>query len=102
MSANTEQIIKPGMFTTAEVRTASAEDATFVPAAAVLADANTNSRRVFVLENGVARLRVVQVAEEQQGQVRIVSGLKAGEIVGATSGLAELFDGAPVAPRQPA
>jgi RND family efflux transporter MFP subunit len=99
--SNADRLLKPGMFATAEIQTASAEDATFVPAAAVLADANTNSRRVFVLENGVARLRVVQVAEEQQGQVRIVSGLKAGEIV-ATSGLAELFDGAPVAPRQPA
>lgn len=99
--SNPDRLLKPGMFATAEIQAGSAEDATFVPAAAVLADPNTNSRRVFVLENGAARLRVVQVAEEQQGQVRIVSGVKAGEIV-ATSRLAELFDGVPVDTRQPA
>jgi RND family efflux transporter MFP subunit len=98
---NPDRLLKPGMFATAEIQAGSAEDATFVPAAAVLADPNTNSRRVFVLENGAARLRVVQVAEEQQGQVRIVSGVKAGELV-ATSRLAELFDGAPIDTRQPA
>ncbi|MGE3509619.1 MAG: efflux RND transporter periplasmic adaptor subunit [Vicinamibacterales bacterium] len=98
---NAERLLKPGMFATAEIQAGDNEEAAFVPAAAVLSDPNTNSRRLFVIENGTARLRVVQVAEEQQGQVRIVSGVKAGELV-ATSRLAELFDGAPVDTRQPA
>jgi RND family efflux transporter MFP subunit len=98
---NADRLLKPGMFAVAEIQADATEEATFVPAAAVQADPNTNSRRVFVVDNGTARLRVVQVAEEQQGHVRILSGVEAGEVV-ATSRLAELFDGALVEARQPA
>ena len=86
--SNADRLLKPGMFATAEIQAGSAEDATSEPAAAVLADANTNSRRVFVVENGAARLRVVQMAEEQQGQARIVSGLKAPS--GTVAGIDEM------------
>ena len=58
---------------------------------------NTNSFRVFVIDDRQrARLRVVQLAPRQQGdQVRIVSGLEAGQRV-ATGNLGPLYDTAPV------
>jgi hypothetical protein len=65
-----------------------------VPRRAVVEDVNTNSFRIFVIDDqSRARLRVVQLAARQQGDVvRIVSGIKEGERV-ATSNLAELYDG---------
>lgn len=98
---NADRLLKPGMFATAEIHAGAVQDATFVPVAAIISDPNTNSRRVFVVENDTVRLRVVQIAGEFQGQVRILSGVRAGEVV-ATSRLGELFDGAAVDARQPA
>ena len=68
-----------------------------MPKRAVVEDANTNSFRVFAIdEKNVARIRVVQLAARQQGDtVRILSGVKEGERV-ATRGLADLYDGAQV------
>ena len=68
-----------------------------VPARAVIEDANTNSFRVFVIDNDrKARLRVVQLAAREVGEsIRIVSGVQEADRV-ATSNLAQLYDGVEV------
>lgn len=60
-------------------------------------DPNTNSFRVFTVSDTTARLRIVQPAARSNGQVRILSGISAGDQV-VVSGLEELFDGAAVRP----
>jgi multidrug efflux pump subunit AcrA (membrane-fusion protein) len=90
--------IKPGMFATARVLQAESGEGIFVPRSAVLEDPNTNSFRVFVIENDAARLRVVQIGEQEGNTVRILSGVSAGETL-ATSNLDQLYEGASVVRR---
>lgn len=71
------------------------EDAVFVPRAAVIHDRTTDAYQLFVIDNNVARLRVVLTGETEGGEVRILSGLTGKETI-ATNHQAELFDGAPV------
>ena len=94
---NGDAALKPGMFAVAAVDQGRTQRALLVPRAAVVEDVNTNSYRVFVVDDQErARLRVVQLAARQQGDtVRILTGIKEGERV-ATSNLAELYDGAQV------
>ena len=88
--------LKPGMFGVATVALGKDETALLVPRTAIVEDANTNSFRVFVIDDeSRARLRVVRMApgvanaEEQ----RLMSGVEAGERV-AISALADLYDSA--------
>ena len=92
---NPEGTVRAQMFATARIELGTTEPGVFVPRAALLPDPNTNSYQAFVIENNVARLRVLQIVGEQQQRVRVRSGLNAGDIV-ATSALTELFDGATV------
>jgi RND family efflux transporter MFP subunit len=96
---NPDASLKPGMFAVATIDQGRTERALLVPRRAVIEDVNTNSQRVFVVDDeNRARLRVVQLAARQQGEsVRLVTGVKEGERV-ATSNLAELYDGAAVTP----
>lgn len=94
---NRDAVLKPGMFAVAAVDQGRTQRALIVPRAAVVEDVNTNSFRVFVIDDeNRARLRVVQLAARQQGNtVRILTGIKEGERV-ATSNLADLYDGSQV------
>ena len=55
--------------------------------------------RVFVVENGVAHSREVEVGRVQDGRQQVFSGLKPGETV-ATSGLSKLHEGVKVRVRE--
>ena len=92
---NPDGALKPGMFANAFLRQPGEFPAVFVPREAVVRDKTTDANQVFVIEGGHARLRIVQSAEEVDGMVRILSGVKAGEIV-ATSGQTSLFEGVAV------
>ncbi len=87
--------LKPGMFATGRVVLPGGEQAVFAPARAVLTESGTNSSQVYVVENGRARLRVIQVSDRANGAVRVISGLTGSERV-AVDHLGELYDGAPV------
>jgi membrane fusion protein (multidrug efflux system) len=89
--------LKPGMFAVATIDQGKTERALVVPKRAVIEDPNTNSFRVYAIDDkNTARLRVIQLAARQQGDtVRVLEGLQEGERV-ATSGLGELYDGAVV------
>ena len=95
---NADGVLKPGMFAVATIDQGRSQRALLVPRQAVVEDPNTNSFRVFVIDDqNRARLRVVQLAARQQGEtVRILTGVQEGERV-ATSNLADLYDGAQVA-----
>ena len=62
---------------------------------AVAADPTTNSYKVFVIQDGVAKLRVVQLGTEEGDSYQIVSGVETDETV-ATSNLDQLYEGAKV------
>jgi multidrug efflux pump subunit AcrA (membrane-fusion protein) len=94
---NAANDLKPGMFATARVRQPGGVQAVFVPRAAVVRDKTTDSNQAFVIQDGKARLRVVQLGEAaQDGSIRVVSGIAPGETV-ALNKQNELFDGAAVA-----
>ena len=95
---NPDAALKPGMFAVATIDQGRTQRVLLVSRRAVVEDVNTNSFRVFVVDGeNRARLRVVQLAARQGGDVvRIIDGVKEGEVI-ATSNLADLYDGAEVA-----
>jgi multidrug efflux pump subunit AcrA (membrane-fusion protein) len=92
---NGDNALRAGMFATARIVRQGGNHVVYVPRAAVLSDQNTQSYRVFVIENDVAKLRVVQIGDEEGDAIQIISGVKEGETV-ATSNLQQLFEGARV------
>jgi len=92
---NPDNALRSGMFATARIARQGGNHAVYVPRAAVLSDQNTQSYRVFVIQDGVARLRVVQLGTEEGDMLQILSGVEADEVL-ATSNLPQLFEGARV------
>ena len=92
---NGDNALRSGMFATARIVRQGGSRVVYVPRAAVLPDQNTQSYRVFVIQNGTARLRVVQIGAEEGDTVQILSGVEPDEQV-ATSNLQQLFEGARV------
>lgn len=96
MIQNDGNLLRSGMFATGQiVRGGSGNTGVFVPKAAVYADNTTNSYRVFVIQEGLAKLRVVQLGMEENDQIQILSGVNPDEQL-ATSNLDKLYEGAKV------
>jgi membrane fusion protein, multidrug efflux system len=92
---NAERRLKPGFFAHAAVLIQVDPSALTVPQQALVTFAGVS--KVYVIENEVARERVVQSgARVGTNEVEITAGLKPGELV-AISGLTRLIDGAAVA-----
>ncbi len=95
MIDNTERRLKPGFFAHAAVLTQVDPNALTVPQQALVTFAGVS--KVYVIENEVARERVVQTGVRVgTNEIEITTGLKPGELV-AISGLTRLIDGAAVA-----
>ncbi|HEX8685884.1 MAG TPA: efflux RND transporter periplasmic adaptor subunit, partial [Pyrinomonadaceae bacterium] len=92
---NPDNALRSGMFATARIARQGGNRAVYVPRAAVMNDQNTQSYRVFVIQNDVARLRVVQIGTEEGDMIQILSGVEADETV-ATNNTQQLFEGARV------
>ncbi len=92
---NLKMELRPGMFAMARVILPGGAEAVMVPQNAVLVDPMLDAAEVFVLEEGKARIRIVRLGAEEASEVRILSGVSAGEVV-ATSALSQLYDGANV------
>ena len=92
---NNDNALRSGMFATARIVRQGGGHVVYVPRAAVFADQNTQSYRVFVIENDIAKLKVVQIGDEEGDWIQIVSGINADQTV-ATSNLQQLFEGARV------
>lgn len=92
---NPDNALRSGMFASARITLPGGNQVVFVPREAVVNDQNTNSYRVFVIQDGTAHLRVVQVGDEENGQIQILTGVQPNELV-ATSNLQQLYEGARV------
>jgi multidrug efflux pump subunit AcrA (membrane-fusion protein) len=94
---NPDNALRSGMFVTARITMPGGGQSVFVPREAVVNDQNTNSYRVFVVKDTTAYLRVIQVGDEENGMVQILSGVGADEEV-ALNNLQQLYEGAKVQP----
>ena len=92
---NNENALRQGMFATANITKKGGGQGVFVPRPAVYNDQSTQSYRVFVIQDGTAKLRVVQIGTEEGDFIQILSGVNADETV-ATSNLDKLYEGARV------
>ncbi|HMQ02924.1 MAG TPA: efflux RND transporter periplasmic adaptor subunit [Pyrinomonadaceae bacterium] len=93
---NSDNALRSGMFATARITKDGGGLGVFVPKAAIYNDQPTQSYRAFVIVDGIARLRVLQLGMEEGEYQQILSGLEADETV-ATSVLEQLYEGAKVA-----
>jgi multidrug efflux pump subunit AcrA (membrane-fusion protein) len=92
---NPDNALRSGMFGTARITKEGGGSGVFVPKSAVYNDQSTQSYRAFVIIEGVAKLRVLQLGPEEGDSYQILDGLAADETV-ATSSLGELYEGAKV------
>lgn len=92
---NNENLLRPGMFATARIARSGGGQGIFVSKSAIYSDQNTQSYRAFVIQDGVAKLRVVQIGQEESNEIQILSGLNPNETI-ATSNLEQLYEGARV------
>jgi multidrug efflux pump subunit AcrA (membrane-fusion protein) len=87
---NSNGVLKPGQFATVRILQSRAAPATLVPARAVRTESGVS--RVFVIKDGKALERQVQLGQTEGDLVEIKSGVAANETV-ATSNLDQLSDG---------
>ncbi len=92
---NPDNALRPGMFGTARITKEGGGTGVFVPKAAVHNDQATQSFRAFVIVDGLARLRTLQLGTEEADSYQVLAGLNPDEVV-ATSNLGELYEGARV------
>lgn len=92
---NNGNLLRSGMFVQAKITREGGTAGVFVPKSAVYNDASTQSQRVFVIVEGVAKLKTVQLGVEEGDMIQIVTGVDADQNV-ATSNLDQLFEGAKV------
>ena len=90
---NSSAVLKPGQFATVRILQERAAPAVLVPVRAVRTDAGVS--RVFVMKDGYARERIVQIGQTEGDLIEIRSGISADEIV-ATSNLEMLSEGVAV------
>lgn len=90
---NSDNLLKPGQFATVRILLPESQPAVLVPLRAVRTEAGTS--RVFVIRDGLAQQRIVQLGQVEGDLVEIRSGINADEPV-ATSNVELLSDGMPV------
>ena len=90
---NSGAVLKPGQFATVRILQERAAPAVLVPVRAVRTEAGVS--RVFVMKDGYARERIVQIGQTEGDLIEIRSGISADEIV-ATSNLEMLSEGVAV------
>jgi len=87
---NSGGALKPGQFATVRILQERVEPAVLVPARAVVTDAGVS--RVYVIKNGHAEQRLVQMGQADGDLIEIKNGIAADELV-ATSNMEQLSDG---------
>lgn len=90
---NSTGVLKPGQFATVRILQARAQPAVLVPSRAVRTDSGIS--RVFVINDGRAQERQVQLGQSEGDLIEIKSGVAADEVV-ATSNVEQLSDGVTV------
>lgn len=92
---NPDNALRSGMFATARITQPGGGQSVYVPSSAVVRDQNTNSDRVFTIKDGAAHLKVVQLGDEENGWIQILSGVQTDEEV-AVNNQQQLYEGARV------
>jgi multidrug efflux pump subunit AcrA (membrane-fusion protein) len=92
---NGDNALRSGMFATARIVREGGSTGVFVPRSSVVNDQATQSYRVFVIQENVAKLRVVQLGTEEGDSIQILNGVNADETI-AVSNLDQLYEGARV------
>lgn len=87
---NVNGLLKPGQFATVRITQSKPEPAIMIPASAVRTDGENN--KVFVIKDGVAQERQVQIGLLENNMIEIKQGIQENETV-ATSNLEKLGDG---------
>ena len=87
---NTGGALKPGQFATVRILQEKAEPAVLVPSRAIVTEAGVS--RLFVIKDGHAEQRLVQVGQADGDLTEVRTGVAADELV-ATSSLERLSDG---------
>lgn len=90
---NPQLTLRPGMVAELELCVGAVSNGLLVPRTAILTKGATDY--IFVVADGVARRRRVEVGLLDAGYAEIISGLEEGELV-VTSGASYLEDGVPV------
>jgi multidrug efflux pump subunit AcrA (membrane-fusion protein) len=96
---NPDNALRSGMFATARITQPGGGQSVYVPHDAVVRDQNTNSYRVFTVKDGAAHLKVVQIGDEENGWIQVLSGVAADEEV-AVNNQQQLYEGARVQAQQ--
>jgi len=86
--------VRPGMFGRVTLNFGTINNIV-VPDAAVQKQSGTNDKYVFVVENGVAKYRRIELGQRVGSDYEILSGLHDGDVV-VTAGQSRLIDGSPV------
>ncbi len=92
---NGDNALRAGMFATARITKEGGGTGVFIPKSAIYNDQATQSYRAFVIVDGVAKLRTLQLGTEEGEFQQILSGIEADETV-AASNLEQLYEGARV------
>lgn len=95
---NPAGLLKPGMFLTVRL-SRGAVDALLIPEQALVPEGG--QMFVFVVRDGLAEKRKVQIGQRRVGDVQVVEGLASGDLV-VTEGTQKLRDGAAVTLQQAA
>jgi len=90
---NSNGVLKPGQFATVRILQSRAQPAVLVPSRAVRTESGVN--RVFVIKDGHAQERLVQLGQTEGDLVEIKSGVAAEENV-ATTNIEQLSNGVTV------
>lgn len=90
---NSSSVLKPGQFASVRILQARAQPAVLVPLRAVRTESGVS--RIFVIKDGHAQQRLVQLGQTESDLVEVKNGIAADEQV-ATSNVDQLSDGAAV------
>ena len=90
---NDDLKLRPGLFVRVTVSLGVKQDAIVIPEQAIWPIGQ--NKTVYVVVDGKAQQRIVQLGERQPGAVEILAGLEAGETI-VTAGQMKLYEGASV------
>ena len=93
LAPNPGRVLRPGMFIEARLATAVRQNAIVIPEDAIQPLRTANI--AWVVDNGKASRRVVQLGVRSAGYVEVLSGVKAGELV-VVGGLERMGEGMPL------
>jgi RND family efflux transporter MFP subunit len=91
---NQDMRVRPGMYARVSMNFG-IKESIVVPDAAIQKQAGANDKYVFVVENGIAKYRKVELGQRLDENYEVLSGLNDGDQV-VTAGQTRLIDGSPV------